>query len=549
MYSSFRFACTSFVWLTAAATSIAFAAEPATVQLTVVEKGTGKPIAARVYLQAVDGQWASFTSNEAGAALAFRRQSNPNSFEFHTTLTTYPAATSCAAGPAKLRVVRGKEFIPVEQRLELKEGDNQIKVELERWVDMPALGWRSGDVHAHRTIEETANLVAAEDVHVGFPLSHWTTSADAGPITGNKAKAPQADLPPKPIAVDADHLLYPFNTEYELFTVGGKPHTLGAVLLIGQNKVDDAVAPPVKGIAEAAHTQGALLDLEKHSWPWSVVIAPLMKVDLFELSNNHMWETQFAFRSWTAEMAGDYMKLERTAEGHTEWGWLDFGFQTYYAFLNCGLDIQPSAGTGAGVHPVPFGFGRVYVHTGDQFTYDNWLKNLKQGRSFVTTGPMLMVRADGALPGERFRGDKGKSKVVRLQGLVTSLETIDRVEIVRDGVVIKTLRPEVRRVVGGAMASDIDQTVEFDTTGWMCVRVFTKTSDGRFRFAHSAPWHVGFEGERVKPRKAEIDYLIGRVETEINRCRPVLSPSALSEFEEALAFYKAIRDQGVRAER
>jgi hypothetical protein len=524
------------------------AADPVTVQLTVIEKGTGRPLPARVYLQAADGQWASFTTTQEGAALPFRRQSNPDSYEFHTSITSYPATTTCAAGPAKLRVVRGKEYIPVAMDVELKEGNNSLKVELERWIDMPVLGWRSGDVHAHRTIAETANLVAAEDVHVGFPLSHWTTSAEAGPISGNKAAAPKDDLPAKPIAVDGDHLLYPFNTEYELFTVGGKSHTLGAVLLIGQNKVVDTVAPPVKAIAKVAHEQGALLDLEKHSWPWSVVIAPVMKVDLFELSNNHMWETKFAFRSWTAEMAGDYMQLERTADGHTEWGWLDFGFQTYYALLNCGLDIQPSAGTGAGVHPVPFGFGRVYVHTGEDFTYENWMRGLKAGRSFVTTGPMLMVRADGQLPGERIPL-VGQSKALRLQGLFSSLETIDRVEIVHDGVVAKRWQPDLRRIAGGAYAADIDETVDVKNTGWVCVRVFTKTPDGRFRFAHTAPWHVRRDGENVKPRKEEIEYLIGRCETEINRCRPVLSSEALAEFEEALSFYKGVRERGVRNEK
>ncbi len=524
------------------------AADPVHVQITVIEEATGKPLPARVYLQASDGQWAAFTAPEEGAALPFRRQSSPDSYEFHTTITSYPATTTCAAGPAKLRVVRGKEYIPVVMDVDLRDATNTLKVELKRWIDMPALGWRSGDVHAHRTIAEVANLVAAEDVHVGFPLSHWTMSADAGPISGNKAVAPKDDIPAKPIPVDKDHLLYPFNTEYELFTVGGKSHTLGAVLLIGQNKVVDAVAPPVSAIAKVAHEQGALLDLEKHSWPWSVVIAPVMKVDLFELSNNHMWETKFAFRSWTAEMAGDYMQLERTPDGHTEWGWLDFGFQTYYALLNCGLDIQPSAGTGAGVHPVPFGFGRVYVHTGDDFTYENWMKGLKQGRSFVTTGPMLMVRANGDLPGERFPL-VGESKTLRLQGLVTSLEPIDRVEVVQDGVVAKRWQPQLRRITGGAYAADIDDELEMKNTGWLCVRVFTKTADGRFRFAHTAPWHVRRDGEAVKPRKEEIEYLIGRCETEIARCRPVVSHEALKEFEEALAFYKAVRERGVRNEK
>ena len=44
-----------------------------------------------------------------------------------------------------------------------------------------------------------------------------------------------------------------------------------------------------------------------------------------------------------------------------ERGWLDFTFQNYYLLLNCGFRLRPTGGTASGVHPVPLGFGRVYV--------------------------------------------------------------------------------------------------------------------------------------------------------------------------------------------
>ena len=49
----------------------------------------------------------------------------------------------------------------------------------------------------------------------------------------------------------------------------------------------------------------------------------------------------------------------------------------------------PTGGTASGVHPVPLGFGRVYVHLPGGFSYKTWVSGLNQGRSFVTTGPML----------------------------------------------------------------------------------------------------------------------------------------------------------------
>ena len=58
-----------------------------------------------------------------------------------------------------------------------------------------------------------------------------------------------------------------------------------------------------------------------------------------------------------------------------------------YALLNCGFRLRPTAGTASGVHPVPLGFGRVYVHLPDGFDYAAWMKGLGAGRSFVTAAP------------------------------------------------------------------------------------------------------------------------------------------------------------------
>ena len=75
----------------------------------------------------------------------------------------------------------------------------------------------------------------------------------------------------------------PRNTEYEIFTVGGKPHTLGAFFVINHKTPLDLGVPPVRPVAERAHREGALIELDKHNWPWSMMLIPIMPVDLFEL--------------------------------------------------------------------------------------------------------------------------------------------------------------------------------------------------------------------------------------------------------------------------
>jgi len=49
-----------------------------------------------------------------------------------------------------------------------------------------------------------------------------------------------------------------------------------------------------------------------------MMLVPVMKVDLFELLNNHVWRTRFGFAKWTYEMRPAYMKLETNERGFTE---------------------------------------------------------------------------------------------------------------------------------------------------------------------------------------------------------------------------------------
>jgi len=169
-----------------------------------------------------------------------------------------------------------------------------LKFKLRRWIDMSALGWYSGDTHVHRAAEELPTLVIAEDLNVTFPLSYWVTEAFASPKTARKG--PFQGVDPKPIAVDPTHLIYPLNTEYEIFTVEKKPHMLGAFFALNHQTVLEAGVPPVRPIAERIHKEGGLIELDKHNWPWSMAIIPVARVDLFELTNNHVWAHRVRLR-------------------------------------------------------------------------------------------------------------------------------------------------------------------------------------------------------------------------------------------------------------
>jgi hypothetical protein len=513
------------------------AAEPFLVALRgkVLDADTGKPLPARLYALAEDGSW-HFARSEAkaGSAVAYRRKRGTKSVEMHTTLSAHPFVLDLPPGRCTLTVERGKEYLPQSRTVTVDHGAAKETFRLKRWIDMAGRGWYSGETHVHRSLEELPNVMLAEDLNVAFPLLYWVTEAFAPPRTGGRSTT--RDVAARPIAVDATHVIYPRNTEYEIFTVGKKPHTLGAVFVLNHRTVFEEGVPPVGPVARRAKKEGALLELDKHNWPWSMMLVPVMGVDLYELSNNHVWRTEFGFPDF-GEPAAGWMTVERGPGGFTEAGWIDYGFRNYYTLLNCGFRLRPTAGTASGVHPVPLGFGRVYVYLGKEFGYDAWVKGLNEGRSFVTTGPMLPAKLDGKHPGAVLRPTGGGPHRFRLTGQALSAVPLSRIEVIVNGEVTERIEPANRKRKAGGYESVLDAPLKVDGSSWLAVRCYEARPDNRVRFAHTAPWHVEVDGKPLRPRKAEVEYLVRRVEEQMKRSAAVLPEAALAEYHRGLRAY------------
>lgn len=520
--------------------ALAASAAEQTVGVTgaVVDAQSGQLLASRVYVRSSDGTWffpKSVSVN--GSAIEYRRRAATNSVEMHTTLSAHPFTVGLPPGRYVFSAEHGKEFFPLEQAVTVESAPVRVELKLKRWINMNERGWFSGDTHSHRPLVEMTNVLFAEDLNIAFPLSHWVADFGASPLLANKVSAPTPLG--EVLTIDSAHLLYPLNTEYEIVRKDGKAYTLGAFVVIGHKTPLEPGAPPVAPVVAQVRREGGLIDLEKHSWPWSVAMVPLLKADLFELANNHVWRTEFGFPRWTVSAAGTYMNLQMDDKGFTEWGWIDFGFQTYYALLNCGFRLRPTGGTADGVHPVPLGFGRVYVRQPDGFSYDKWLAALNAGHSFVTTGPMLFVQVNGREPGSTLALDAA-TKTARVSGSLESAAPIERIEIVVNGRVAKTVAPSNKATPSGAFRNELAESAPLDGASWIAVRAFEKNGGRRNRFAHSSPVYLEVPSKPLRPRREEIDYLIQRVQEEITRSQNILSPAALGEYQQALKVYQVI---------
>ena len=76
------------------------------------------------------------------------------------------------SGDYQLVLSKGPEYGLIVRDFRIEDGNTtEVDVALERWTDMPAAGWYSGDDHVHMIRQESDNgeisqLMQAEDVHV-----------------------------------------------------------------------------------------------------------------------------------------------------------------------------------------------------------------------------------------------------------------------------------------------------------------------------------------------------------------------------------------------
>lgn len=188
---------------------------------------------------------------------------------------------------------------------------------------------------------------------------------------------------------------------------------------------------PMKFVNEALTLNPDVwIDIEKPFW-WDVPTwLASEKMRSVGLANNHMCRSQMLENeAWGFPRDSSRLPNPR---GNGYWSQ-----EIYYHILNSGLRIPPSAGSASGVLPNPVGYNRVYVHLGDQeFSRKSWFSALEEGKSFVTNGPILQVKANGSLSGHSFQIGELQNNQIELQIDISSNDPISTVEVIHNGKII-----------------------------------------------------------------------------------------------------------------
>ena len=456
------------------------------VETIVVDDATGEPVPCRVHFRSVEGVPYQPHGHHAHVA------SNQDSWHRDVGGDLRLGQLSYAyidgrcqgwlpRGDVIVDVARGFEYTPLRQRIRIEPGQRRLELRLRRWTNMNAEGWFSGDTHVHfLSTQGSLREAQAEDLNVVNLLqSQW------GSLFTNTE-----DFIGEPVTSRDRRTVVWTNQE-------NRQHLLGHMILLG---LREPVYPWCSdGPSEAA--LGSTLDATLAAWADAchaqegTVILPH-----FPLPNGEPAALVATGRVDAVEM------IIHAPFNHLE----------YYRYLNSGYRLPLVGGTDKMSSGVAVGQYRTYVHLaeGEEFTYANWCRNLRLGRTFLSGGPLLELSINGAQIGDTVRLPAGGG-TVSVVATARSILPIHSLQVVQNGEIVAQTDDSA-----GTAELSIRAEVNVDRNSWLCARVggpdyapiahFDTWSRGIF--AHTSPIYVAVGDQWSMADPGGLEYLLTLVE-------------------------------------
>jgi len=449
-------------------------AESGLLEGRLVESEGGAPTIGRIRVTDEEGRYRPLLEADYGLVLRPRRDPARWSYASGNFRLRAPA------GKIRISIRRGMEYLPIDEELELEAGRTLRRTfALERWAHMEREGWHSGDTHIHMLDPPSALFeMRAEDLRVG----HILVLEHMGKIYSQEHFRGELD----PIS-DPRHLVY-YNQEY-------RNQTLGHVSLLSLKKLVEPISTGGLAVPETTVYRYSYLRPSRKGfprsgqdgWPDALVLDAMRETHrqggLVNWAHLRPAQLEFPVDMVFGEIdTADILTHTRLPQTLKLW----------YHLLNCGFRLPATAGTDRIGPEEPVGHQRVYVKLDGPLTYPAWMEGLRQGRSFVTNGPMVSLSVNGRGPGETLTLDK--RKVLRIQARARSLRPFERLEIVVNG-----------KVAAGVPAQDEGRRAELsldypaDRSLWIAARCMGGSPEETSiwthpLFAHANPVYIDFPG-------------------------------------------------------
>jgi hypothetical protein len=388
-----------------------------------------------------------------------------------------PFTITLPPGKWRLAVQRGPEYLPYFEEFTVTAGQRlERNVKMGRWVDMPRQGWYSGDAHVHSWRiapshdEFIVTWAQAMDVHMTGVLSYGNMRDNNGSIQKSYGEASRFHRGDYWIESGAEDPREDINDQ-------------GHATQINIQKIvrDPSQYHLYDYVFDGVHAQGGLVGYSHLAW------SPAF----FRRTNPDLhpgWDASINIIRGKV----DYIDILEAAH---------MGLEDFYDFLNLGVKLIAMGSSDFPAASV--GEERTYAYTGrDRFTVDAWYGAVKQGRTFVTNGPMLTLTVNGSMPGDEVR--VGKDAKVRVRAQAWAPEPIGTpkvLEVVSHGRVIRTVEPRGPRQEKLA--------VEFELPAGESQWIAARTTAVNGAVAHTSPVYVIVDGASFLDR-AHLPQLIDK---------------------------------------
>jgi TolB protein len=456
-----------------------------------VDAATGQPTAARIHLTAADGK--NYVPPDA-----YARVSGAGDRIFHQTGTF---RLQVPAGVVKVEAVKGFEFHPARGEASIRAGEAaQLELTLKPLADLSARGWYSGSTHVHMNY--------AGNLHNTLPNLMMMSAAE------------DQDVVNEQIANKDNRIL-----DYQHFVPGGKAHPLSTkdrLLVVGQE-----YRPPFYGHVFmfllrdhliSPFTTGYEGTAIESLYPSNTDMLRKAKAQGATVGYVHAFGTQTQDRSGgsdplNANLGGAKGFIVDAALGATDAvEWSDAGtagFYPWYAVLNNGLRVTAVGGEDSisSMHATKLvGSSRTYVHTGDRgLDAHAWFEGLRNGRAFVSSGPLVELTVNGRVPGEEVALPAPGE--VALEARVRSIVPLERVTLVFNGEPVETFPLSPDRT-----SADVVKRLRVERSGWFHLRAEGRREeryplDTAFAQGFTNPVWVSVGGRPVRHR-ASAEYCL-----------------------------------------
>jgi TolB protein len=194
------------------------------------------------------------------------------------------------------------------------------------------------------------------------------------------------------------------------------------------------------------------------------------------------------------------------------------GSDFYYRLLNAGFRIAATGGTDNFPdvwRDPPSGSDRTYVRLDGPLTPEAWSQGILDGRTFLTTGPMLFFEVEGEHPGTEIRLAADAPTSLEVRAEIHSIVPVDSLQILVNGDIVRTVP------LDDPLRLEYSGSVEVPVGGWVAARALGPSHPyvgDDYAFAQTSPVYVVRGGERwvsaedVEFLHATVDAIWGRVE-------------------------------------